>query len=149
MADDTDVLLKMYEQDWEQARQAEGQRATVTNIILVIISAIVGFIAQAGLSLQTLPLTLLLILIGIYGALITQKLYVVFRKHVRRLQAWRKRLDEMHPNAQILKLVGETTAAHTAEYPRLEKLPLHHLWLVLYLAFALIGVVLTLVVITR
>ena len=50
MADSTDVLLKFVEQQWIEAKQAEDQRSIMTNIILVIVAAIIGFIAQKGLN---------------------------------------------------------------------------------------------------
>ena len=146
MADDTDVLLKMYEEAWEQARQSESQRATVTNIILVIASAILAFIAEIGLSLKTIPLTLLLVIFGVYGAFITLKLYSIFRRHIWQLRLWRKKIDELHPNAQILLIKNEADKEYKKEYPNLDKLPLHVLWLILYLVIALIGVSLTLLV---
>lgn len=149
MADDTDVLLKMYEEQWEQARQTENQRAAITNIVLVIASAVLGFIVQRGLNLEMLPLTILLIVIGIYGAIASEKLYETFQFHVGKAWSWRKRIDELHPNAQLLKLNEESRKKHRAEFPRLVRLRLHHMWMVLHLAIALGGIILTFAVIIR
>lgn len=48
MADDSDVLIKFCEEQEAQARQSENQRATVSNLIVTIASAITGFIVQIG-----------------------------------------------------------------------------------------------------
>ena len=49
MADSTDVLLKLCEQRWVEVKQAEDQRSALSNIILLIASAIVGIFTQKGL----------------------------------------------------------------------------------------------------
>ena len=61
MADGTDVLIKFYEEDWQQARQAEDQRTAITNITLIIVPALIGFVSQKGFDKNALPLTVLVI----------------------------------------------------------------------------------------
>lgn len=101
MADDTDALLKIYEEQWAQARHLEDRRSTITNIVLLIATAVFGFIFQRSLSLQTLPLTILLIALGIYGAVASEKLYERAQFHLERVRYLHKRIDELHPNAQL------------------------------------------------
>lgn len=147
MADDSDVLLKMYEDQWVQARQAEDQRATFTNIIIVIVSLVLGFIAQQkNLGQELLPLTILLIILGIYGAITTAKLYERFQFHVGRARAWRKRIDELHQEARLIELKDAADARHREKY-RLNKLRLYILWTTLHIIIALAGVILTVMII--
>jgi hypothetical protein len=40
MANDTDVLLKLCEEHWTEMRHIEDQRATITNIVIIITSAV-------------------------------------------------------------------------------------------------------------
>jgi hypothetical protein len=72
---EVDVLLKLYDEQWTQVRHLENQRATVTNLIVVIASAIIGLIVQQGLSVEILPVSLLLIVLGVYGALSCDNYY--------------------------------------------------------------------------
>lgn len=146
MADDTDVLLKLYEQEWAQARHIEEQRAAITNLILIISAAVLGLISQKGLTPELLPLTLLIIALGIYGVVVTQKLYERHHFCVDRARFWRKRIDELHPNALIEKTKSDSDAFHLTKFPRLEKLKLHHLWNILHLAIALTGLVLSIII---
>ena len=146
MADDTDVLLKLCEEQWTQARQSEDQRATITNIVFVVASAIIGLIAQTGLVLQVLPLTILLLVIGIYGAITSEKLYERHQFHMRRAAFWRKRLNELHPNAEIEKYKDQSDARHRTKFPRLNRMRLHYLWLTLHLGIALAGIILTIII---
>ena len=46
MADKTDVLLQLYAEERAQARQSETQRATLTNIVIVIVGASLAFISD-------------------------------------------------------------------------------------------------------
>lgn len=147
MTDDTTVLLKLYELQWAFARQAEEQRTQITNIILLIASAITGFIAQRGLNVEMLPLTLLLTAIGAYGVIISEKLYERFNFFRTRINSVEMKLDALHPGAQIMKLWLEADEHNSKDYPKLHRLRLHRLWLVLHLGIALAGLSLTLLVI--
>jgi hypothetical protein len=42
LADDSEVLLKFYDEDWRQVRQSEDQRTAFSNITLLIASAVFG-----------------------------------------------------------------------------------------------------------
>lgn len=146
MADATDILLQLSADEWAQARQSEDQRATITNILLLIASALVGFISQRGLVIETLPVTILLILLGIYGAIVSEKLYETFWFHVTRASYYRRRLDELKSTAQILKLNELADTKHTQEFPRMKKIRLHRLWLILHTSIAIAGLILTAII---
>jgi hypothetical protein len=147
MADDTDVLLKVYEEQWAQARQHENQRIAITNIILVIAPAITVFISQQGLNQQVLPLTILLIAIGLFGVLACSKLSEAADFHLERTRFLHKRLDELHPNAQLQRLRDEADKKHTAQFPRYQKIRVYQLWLILHWTIVLVGAVLTTIII--
>jgi hypothetical protein len=149
MANDTDVLLKVYDEQRAQARQSEDQRATITNIVLVIASIILGFVSQNGFVFGSLPLMFLLIIIGLYGAIASEKLYERFQFHRIRSSFIRKRLDELSSKAYVLKLLNDADNAHQKEFPRLSRLRLHHLWLSLHIAITITGIVLTVIVVIR
>lgn len=146
MADDTDVLLQLCSNEWEQSRHLEDQRATITNIILVIASVILGFVAQRGAGYELLPLTILLGLLGIYGAVVTEKLYERYTFHSERARGYLRRIDELQPNAQVLALRSQADAKHNAEARRLKGIPLHALWTFLHIAISITGVVLTVLI---
>ncbi len=147
MTDDTQVLLKLSEQQWDYLRQAEDQRAQITNMILLIASIVIGFIAQKGLSFDVLPMTILLIALGAYGAIASEKLYERWGFFRERIDMIERKLDALHPGIEITKLWQEANALNNQQFPRLNKLRLHHLWLVLHLGIALAGLILTLLVV--
>lgn len=144
---DSDVLLKFFDEDWRQVRQSEDQRTAFSNIVLLIASAIFGYLTQHGLSVDTLPLTILLIALGLYGGVASEKLYERSKLHMELAWAWRDRLNELHPNIQIDRLKKEAEAINHKRFPRLHRLHLHHVWLALDLSIALGGLILTVLVI--
>ncbi len=56
-----DVVLAYWNEQRQQFRQSENQRATMTNFILVIISALSGLIIQQKFADTTIPLGALII----------------------------------------------------------------------------------------
>ncbi|MEW5718834.1 MAG: hypothetical protein AB1817_09425, partial [Chloroflexota bacterium] len=75
MNSDSDILLKLREEEWALLRHYEDQRATVTNFILIVVSIAVGFLVQKGINRESLPITILLIGLGVYGVVAVAKLY--------------------------------------------------------------------------
>ena len=65
--------LAYWREHREQLRQSENQRAVLTNFVLVIAAALSGFIVQLHFELRTLPLSVLIVVIGCYGALAAAK----------------------------------------------------------------------------
>jgi hypothetical protein len=143
VAEDTNVLLKVYEMQWIFLRQTEDQRTQITNMVLLIASAVTGFIAQKGLGFDVLPLTILLIALGLYGALISEKMYERFGFFRQRADTLEKKLEALAPGVELGRLWQQANEMNAREFPRLNKLRLHHLWLVLHLGIAAGGIILT------
>lgn len=149
MADDTDVLIKLYEEDWSQAKQAENQRTAITNIILVVASIVVGLLSQTGLNPKALPLAILLIVLGVHGAVASHKLYERHCYFSDRAGLWRTQIGKLHPEVEIETIRSEAAAKHSKRFKRTAKLRLYSLWLILHSLVALVGLVLTTVILFR
>jgi hypothetical protein len=149
MTDDSEVLLRFFDEDWRHVRQSENQRTAFTNIILLIASAVFGFLTQYGLTRNTLPLTVLLIVLGIFGGIASEKLYERSKLHMELAWAWRRRLYELHPDIQLDRLKGEAEDLHRKRFPRLFGLRLHLVWLTLQLSIAVAGIILTVVAVSN
>jgi lysylphosphatidylglycerol synthetase-like protein (DUF2156 family) len=138
----------------EQARQSENQRATLTNIILVIVGAGLAFVADTGVSASTLAFSLPMIAIGAYGAVTTMKYFERWLRHWTRARGYRDQLLELYPEiGEKLHVYRDprdrTPDAYEKEldrrYPRLRRTQLYVLWTVFHVAVALAGVVLSIV----
>ncbi|BCM90583.1 hypothetical protein IAD21_02437 [Abditibacteriota bacterium] len=142
MADTTDVLMTLIEQHWEDMRHVEEQREAITNMILVIDAATIGFIAQKGFGGSSFLLCLLLVLLGIYGIVATLKLYERHQLHQERLELWYVEVDRMHPNAKLLQVRQDAYRTNSLNFPRIYKVRLHRLWVGFNICIIVAGVVL-------
>lgn len=102
-----DVLLAMYCENRAHARHYEGQRATVSNIIMLATVALIGIIAQGDLTFEDWPLTASIALLGGFGAVFTT-LYQT------RITRYEKRADECHLALDVL-LFGWPGESHKLE----------------------------------
>jgi hypothetical protein len=147
MTDDTNVLLKYYEEHRTQGRHAESQRSIVSNYIITISAAILGFTIQKGFALDSLPLTIFLIIIGTYGAIISWKLYERFEYNMTLAKQISKRIAELHPEMNFDEIRRLACHEHEKKYPNYKKIRLYKLWIALHILISAIGVVCSIIII--
>lgn len=138
MADKTDVLLQLYAEERAQARQSENQRATLTNIIIVVVGAGLAFISNQNLGKEALALSTAMIVMGLFGAVASGKYFERWYRHWVRAYAYRAQLFQLYPNidVQLRNYAHEPTKARKdvyeqeadSRYPRLHNLKLYRLW---------------------
>jgi len=128
----------------EQFRQSENQRAVLTNFVLVIAAGASGLVIQQGLRLRTLPLSVLIIVIGLYGVLAVAKYHERATYHLLQARALTHALVTSGALPDYDAVLEETRQEHYQHYPHLHRLRLrlHWLWTGLHLAIAAYGVVL-------
>jgi hypothetical protein len=148
MADSTDVLLKLCETRWAEVKQAEDQRSALSNIILLIASAIVGIFTQKGLDRGSLPLALLLIFLGIYGAISSRKYRERIHYSLSILKLYRDHLNELYPDVQIEERRLQAKEFHEKRHPFMTKISPNHLWVALHISIAIAGCILTIFILS-
>ncbi len=142
---DIDVLWNLYQEHCTWERHHEQQRATASNVLLVVESAILGIAAfDSNLTAQDVPAAILLVVLGAFGALFVAKQYDAFQMHQRRAGEYRKKLDELLPDVGILALRDQADA--NPKSPRIRKLRLYWFWTGLHAAIALIGLLLLIMI---
>ncbi|WP_431919947.1 hypothetical protein [Micromonospora wenchangensis] len=149
MADEVDVLVQQWLSRWEQIRHSENQRATMTNMILVLAAAGIGLIAQKGLEANLLLASGAVLLLGAFGALASLKYYERFRLHIQEAGEIRKLIDDRFPGLNLGLLADETWTEHKVAFPRLIKMPLYGLWVALHIGIALTGGLISIVILVR
>jgi len=147
MEQETEILLKFCENEWAQERLLENQRSTLTNFIIFISVADFGLIIQKGFDENSIPLAIILIIIGLYGALVSAKLYERWKFSVHRVREWRGKIDKLYPEAQLIELKNLADKKHSNKFPIFSKIHLTSLWIILHLSIAFLGVVCLLVII--
>jgi hypothetical protein len=135
-----DVALAYWAEHREQLRQSENQRATMTNFVIVIAAALAGVIVQLRLDARSLPLSILIVLLGGYGALSSAKYHERAEYHLRQARALTRVLRETGEIPDLKAALDAARDEHYRRYPRLARIRLHLLWTGFHLAVALFGV---------
>jgi hypothetical protein len=145
MADDVDGIIVLIGHCWDEVHHVENQRSTLTNIILLSESATLALIVERGFTPNTIPLSVLLVVLGIFGIVATKKYYERYRFAQRRLEEFYKRLSRMLPSAKIWESLRKANIAHDCDPHvqigswHLKKLALNRMWSLIHVAFVLAG----------
>jgi len=146
MSASPDVVLAYWSENRQQLRQSETQRAVLTNYLLVITAGLSGFVVQQKFAAVTLPVAILIIGVGLYGALSSAKYHERAQYHLMQARALTKTLKDMGALPDD-KHTEEFRKAHYRAYPRLYKIRLHWLWTGLHLAISIYGLVFCLLIV--
>ncbi len=145
IVDQGEVILQAWQEQWRLARQSEDQRASMTNIILLISSVAFGFVAQQGIRDSIVAVTIPLTLLGAFGAMAAAKYHERFRFHVALARPLWARLGALYPDAQLLEESLKAREVHERRYPLITRMGLYQMWIALPLMIAVTGLVLTIV----
>lgn len=137
-----DAVLAYWNENRAQFRQSESQRAVLTNYVLAIAAAISGLVVQQHFRLLTLPLSIMVVLIGLYGALAAAKYHERANYHLTQARALTQVLVQSGDIPDNRAVLSQARTKHSEEYPRLYRLRLHWLWTGLHLGIAAYGLVL-------
>lgn len=141
-----DATLAYWTEHRTQFRQSESQRATLTNYVLAIAAAISGLVVQQHFKPTTLPLSILVTLSGLYGALAAAKYHERANYHLGQARALTQTLVRSGALPAGTEALDQQRSDHYRQYPKLSRIRLHWLWTGLHLAIATYG--LTLLIIT-
>ncbi|HWM93304.1 MAG TPA: hypothetical protein VN493_21255 [Thermoanaerobaculia bacterium] len=139
--DSLEVLLRFGEEYWEEIRHIEGQRATIANLVMIIASASVGLMSQRGFDASRSSLAVLVVLSGLYGIMTTAKLHERYRFLQKRLDLFYDKIDQIVPQAEFNRLRMLAHDDHVKQFPKLSRLPLYLLWLILHVVVMTIGII--------
>jgi hypothetical protein len=140
-----DAVLAYWKEHREQFRQSENQRAVLTNYVLVITAAVSGLVVQQRFSLRTLPLSVLIVVIGLYGALASAKYHERADYHLLQARALTRVLIDAGALPDSSAVLEEFRQTHYGKYPRLHRIRLNWLWTGMHLGIAVYGAVLVVV----
>jgi TctA family transporter len=102
MTDELEVLLQFHQCQLELIVHQEGQRTSATNLIMIVTAGVTGLATFDGaLNVADLPLTLLLIILGIFGAVFSLKHYERFRWHLQHAIALQVQIEKLVPNSAL------------------------------------------------
>lgn len=146
--DNGEILWRIYQEHCVWERHHEAQRSSATNVLVVVAAGVLSVIAlDDGLTGIDLALAAFLVVVGLFGALMSAKQYERFARHQCLASAYRRALDDHFRDSRLLALRSEAESLHEARHPILGRLlRLNHLWTAIHLLTALFGVILSIIV---
>uniref|UniRef100_A0AAU2A2Y0 Uncharacterized protein n=1 Tax=Streptomyces sp. NBC_00093 TaxID=2975649 RepID=A0AAU2A2Y0_9ACTN len=139
MADASDVLLEIWRDQRQAAVQSENQRATLSNIVILVVAAGLGLVSQRGIETSTLVISVPMTFLGLYGVIACLKFRERFDLHNKLAVTLRDQVLALHPGLEVQAAWSSAYGAHLSKYPRLFKVRLYALWVVLHAGIALVG----------
>ncbi len=144
MADKSDIVWGMYQENTTQGRHHESQRETVTNLIITITGVLLALVAlDDKLNQADLPLAIFVTLLGLWGAVFSLKHYERYLLHMSRARQYRNALDALLSDAGIKKLKQDADTEHNNKWPWLHQVRLFWFWLSIHIVVAAIGLIIT------
>ncbi len=134
-----EVLLKMYETRYILAKQAEDQRATMSNFLITIAAVMFAFISQQGFSKRTILISLLTIFLGLFGLFMSAKYSQHYLKNDRIARSIRNRISQLCPEAELPEIEHKALDESAYRNPFFSKIPTLYLWSTLHISICLIG----------
>jgi hypothetical protein len=134
---------------WEEIHHLESQRATLTNILMVIEAGSVGLVINNRYTLETLPACALAVICGIIGFTAIVKYGERLHFAQLRLTEIYKVIDRLCPELTLLNSLRKANMAHAADFSasRLSsRLHLSTIWKSVHILSILTGIALAIVV---
>lgn len=148
MSLNTDILIKYYEQELKQALSHEYSRSSATSLILIISGVLITIITyDIKLDHKDIPLSALLIVIGLFGGIFNIKYYERYFFHYSRATAYRNRLEKQIPKLKLKKVRIKADSLHKTRFGKIVTIRLNILWLTLNLLISIFGITLILIII--
>ncbi len=117
----------------------------MTSLFVAIAAGVLGLVTFDGrVSPSDLPLSAFLLVLGIFGAVVSAKHYECFSMHQRRASKYREALEATSEGAGILALRLDADKENNLRFPRLHKLRLNQLWVGIHLVIGVVGAVIML-----
>ena len=136
-----DVLISFYKERNTSARNSEAQRTNITNFVITISGALLALIGYIGFLIYTLPIAIIIVILGIYGAIMSAKLYERFQYHNSVAKSYERQINELCPRVDIKLLIRSARNEHKKRFPRLYDMRLNKLWLFLHISIIILGII--------
>ena len=138
--DQNDFLWGLCKENLVYCRHHEQQREAVARLILIVASILLGLVAlDNSLTAFDIPFGFFMTLLGIFGAVFTNKHYERFDHHYERFRYLRGELQsrlEVEVNA-IQQMADQNTLAR---WPRLAQMGPNRFWRGFHICISIIGV---------
>ncbi len=145
-----DILWKYYEEELKQAINHEASRSSITNLILIITGVIISIITyDNNINNNDFPLTIFLIIIGLFGVVFNAKYYERFNFHYSRAREYRKLLESQYLDIDFNEARIFSVTSNKKRFKIITRIRLNWLWLTLNCLISIFGLTLTLIILCK
>ena len=146
ISDKVNILLALYKHNAEMGRHHQMLRERTTNIIILLIGAIIGFILyDKRIDNFDLYPSLFMSFLGFFGAIWCRKYHERYAWYMHRGSAYRDELSELFPDLRIIELKDKADKETTENYKIINKMKLTSLWVAAHLIIGFLGLWLALI----
>jgi uncharacterized membrane protein YfcA len=130
-------------QTWEEMRHIETLRERVTILVVTVASAIAGFVMQQKFADETKPFVWFIILLGVFGLLMTVKLFQIHQMDQKRLDKWYKYYESFCGDTpKILELRDQADKENKQDFSLVSKLRHNYFWSAIHIFIIGAGIIL-------
>jgi hypothetical protein len=131
-------LWSYYKDQREHGKSFDQQRSNILNFIVAISAGIFAFLSAKGFCREMIPVSLFVIIIGIYGIIIVRKLYERSIYHFMRA---RECLIEIQSLCDIdFDVIHKNSLSkHLKQFPFSYKMKTHVIWSILCFLISFLG----------
>ncbi len=137
-----EILWQFSREQRDIGTAMDNQRIAISNFILTLSAGITALISVDKLEIDKRPLSIIVILLGIYGIITTRKLYERSMFHFSRSRECIYELDRMVTNGKILRIKEFAEQKNNRQFPLLSKVRNHIIWMGLHILIVTLGSVL-------
>ncbi len=129
------------EQTWEEMRHIENLRERVTILVVTIASAIIGFVMQQKYSIETKPFVYFVILLGLFGLLMTLKLFQIHQMLQKRLDKWYIYYESYcGENPKVLNLRNQADKENKKDFFYIARMKHNYFWSAIHIFIMVAGI---------
>ncbi len=129
MDNELEMLWRLYKDDRDFARHHEMQRTNGSSLVIAISGGLIAFISlDKSINPTDMPASILLIALGIFGIVFTQKHYERTRLHLYRAYEYFHEIDKRIPEVKFEELRNKANEINNNRFNILSKYRLSNMW---------------------
>lgn len=145
-----EILWRLYEDDRVFARHHETQRTHGSGLVIAVSAGLIGFISLDNtVNYADLSSVCMLILLGLFGIIFTQKHYERSRLHLYRAYEYYYEIERSVENLNLEILRRRANEQPRARFGILADLKLSWLWMFLHGVISLSGTIMAYLILSR
>ncbi|MGB3495946.1 MAG: hypothetical protein WBA57_24670 [Elainellaceae cyanobacterium] len=151
----SEILLAILVEHMNELRHVEEHRQWIINLIVVVASGATAIVSTIGFSSASIPISILVISLGLFGVFVTLKLYERQLWYQKRLNLLIEKLDESQEGLELEQLYKKHELQHKRYVKRdswdasvrikFSSIRMHILWVIFNLFVCLLGIAMLLI----